>query len=599
MFLKKLAVAMSAVLVLASCCACGETPDPDPEQPKTDAEYRAEDYADLPVIPFTSIQAVQSEHSCKLKMKASWSDTYHVTFSNKAVQKIDIFDENGKTLVSADKNFDITLQEGQIVYVSATPIKTNVRFTVKGEENGQPLPFDLGAAPDPASFKTTSENPDVDPLQPARISYEKRKNTKYIYSNAPETLIQEVVNKCITRQDVSNESVYFTFEHQSRNVGPVYYGYRVTNTGDEDMYVTVKAIGYQLSGTGAYHGEKEWVDFYRTQFPLPDMTGLTDYEYSLYKDYLNFSGEYFVHNFQPTTYRIPAGKFMYVIGGTTVDSFDNINVAGTANKTSNTAVVENGAVLFDVVGEAEGAFYIYNDIAAINKGGAGYDTHMGGTIQPDASCGWDEGYVVDNQATWIFNDATPAQALPVTYTNYYSDLYPNASRIGGPTGTPNTPIEGTTAHEQNRRYWATHIDVQQLNDAVGTDVTLFHTVDKDGNPIVYGCNYWDSEGLLPNMGNWMKDFQDVFTFVNQGDRPRTVTINIRPNGAIPVMMRSMDGKRVMEEGLKPFYAMHYADFDRSCQYRVVIPAHSVKQFVVEYNLMANSSGYMYHSVDLA
>ena len=161
---------------------------------------------------------------------------------------------------------------------------------------------------------------------------------------------------------------------------------------------------------------------------------------------------------------------------------------------------------------------------------------------------------------------------------------------------------------QNRNYWATHLDVQQSFDCVGTEVALFHTVDKNGNPIVYGCNYWDSEGKLPNMGSWMKDYQDVFTFVNQGDKPRTVRINIIPNGAMPVMMRSMDGKRIMDNGLAPFYALNHGPdmingglkegFDRACHYEVVIPPHSVKQFAVEYNLMANSNGYVRHSVEL-
>lgn len=611
MFSKKSAAALAALFVLTACCACtpgGEPVDPDP--PKIDAEFKAEDYAHLPVIPFSSMQAVESDgESGKFKMQARWSDTYHVTISSKVLQNIVIFDESGKTLVSSEEDFDIALTEGQVVYVSATPVKTNVRFTVKGKENSQPLPFDIGEAPDPASFATTSADPAVDPLQAATINYVKRKNTKYVYSNAPETLRPECVNQCITRQDVSNESVYFTFEHQCREVGPVYYGYRVTNTGTEDMYVTVKNIGYQRDGKGAYLGEKEWIDFYRTAFPLPDLSDLNDSQKELYKGFYDFSGQYFVTEYQPTTYRIPAGKYMYALGGTTVDSFDGINVAKTADNKTNNAVVENGAVLFDVVGQAEGAFFIYNDIAAVAPGTPGGESHMGGTIQPDASCGWDEGYVIDNQATWIFNDATPAQPLPVTYTNYYADNV-GTNRIGAnaPMGTPNTWIEGTEAHVQYNNYWATHLDVQQAHDAVGTDVALFHTVDQQGNPIVYGCNYWDSEGRLPNMGSWMKDYQDVFTFVNQGDQPRTVRINIRPNGGMPVMMRSMDGKRIMDKGLAPFYALnHNTDyignslkegFDKACHYEVVIPAHTVKQFVVEYNLMANSNGYMHHSVDL-
>ena len=613
MFKKKVAAAVAAVLALSCLCACGENPKkpPENEPPKSEVKFVAADYENLPVLQFGSLQAVENSGSGKFVMKAPWTDTFKVTFSSKVIKELVIFDEEGNTLAAETSNFSISLNKGEVVYIHATPVKTSVRFTVKGTDNPQPLPFDIGEAPDPASFATTSENPEVSPLRPATISYVKRKNTKYVYSNAPETLVQEVVNKCITRQDVSDQSVYFTFEHQSREVAnPVWYGYRVTNKSEtEDMYVTVKNVGFQMDGKGAYMGEKEWIDFYRTKFALPDLSTLSPSQQELYKGYYDFNGDYMITEYQPTTYRIPAGKYMYVMGGTSIDAFDCIDVAGTANRKSANAVVENGAVLFDVIGEAEGAFYIYDDIEEVIPGGAGCDTHLGGTIQPEASCGWDEGYVIDNQATWIFNDKTEGQALPVTYTNMYnSELGESAREHATARGTPNTWIEGTKEHVQNRNYWATHLDVQQSHDCVGTDVALFHTVDKNGNSIVYGCNYWDSEGKLPNMGSWMKDYQDVFTFVNQGDKPRTVRINIIPNGAMPVMMRSMDGKRIMDSGLAPFYALNHGPdmvngglkegFDRACHYEVVIPPHSVKQFAVEYNLMANSNGYIRHSVDL-
>ena len=615
MLRKKFAALLSTVFVLAACGACTTTPESGNGSGNQSAQhtpFKAADYANLPVVPFTSVQAVQERGSGRFKMQASWADTYHVTFSNKNLARLEVYDESGTELKCATENFDLDLSAGQTVYVNAVPVKDKVRFSVKGEDNPAPQPFDVGEAPDATQFSTVSADPAVSPLEPATINYVKRKNTKYVYSNAPETLLPEhdLVNKCVTRQDVSNQSVFFTFEHQSRELQiqlgiNVYYGYRVRNTGTADMYVTVKGVGLQLAGKGAYMGEKEWIDFYRTKFALPDFSDVSDSAMANYKAHLDFDGKYLVTEYQPTTYRIPAGAYMYVIGGTSVDAFDGINVANTANKKTTNAVVENGAVAFDVVGQAEGAFYIYDDLTAIAPGTPGGDSHMGGTIQPDASCGWDEGYVIDNQATWTFNDATAAQTLPVTYTNYYNEEMGEYAREYSPyTGTPNTPIEGTTAHVQNRTDWATHLDVQQAHDAVGTDVALFHTVDLEGNEVVYGCNYWDSEGKLPNMGSWMKDYQDLFTFVNQGDQPRTVRINIVPNGAMPVMMRSLDGRIIMEEGLKPFYAMYYNAndygdrFDKACHYEVVIPAHSVKQFVVEYNLMANSYGYVKHSVEL-
>ena len=631
---KKIAVALAGIFMLGAFCACDPAPQPHTVHVDADKDGKCDEcgteiaqgpvagepfdvkqYEDLPVVQFSSVQAVQEEGNCVLKMRAPWTDTFQVTYSEKAVEDLRFYSEQGEEIATTplqkEKGFELSLQKGQIVYACVDPVKTAARFTVKGVENSAPLPFDLAEAPDPSGFSTTDADPSVDPLEPAELNYEKRKDTLYVYSNAPETLMPEAVNVCITRQPVSNKSVYFTFEHQSREVGGVYYGYRVTNTGTEDMYVTVKNIGFQFTDKGAYLGQKEWIDFYNTNFALPDFSDLSESQMRLYKGYYDFAENYILSGYQPTTYRIPAGKYMYVMGGTTSDSFGGFNVASTANKMSNNAICENGAVLFDVVGEAEGAFYIYNDIGKVVPGGEGYDTHQGGWLQPAASCGWDEGYVIDNQATWIFNDATPAQALPVNYTNYYSDEV-GTSRVegeGGVTGTPNAPIEGTKEHRQlNRTEWVTHIDVQQHHEAIGKDVTLFHTVDKNGNPIVYGCNYYDSVGKLPNMGNWMKDLQDIFTFVNRGDKARTVRINITPNGCIPVMLRTMDGKRVMDEGLKPFFAMfHGSDkvagvmedgFDKACHYEIVIPPHTVKQIAVEYNLMANSSGFMRHSVDL-
>ena len=302
MFAKKFAAAVAAVLALSCFCACGEIPQ-NPEgnnPPKIEVKFEASDYENLPVVQFSSMQAVENSGSGKFKMQAPWTDTFKVTFSSKVIKQMAVFDESGKTLVASDSNFEVSLTKGQVVYVNATPAKTSVRFSVKGKDNPQPLPFDIGEAPDPASFSTTSEKPNVSPLEPATINYVKRKNTKYVYSNAPETLMQEVVNKCITRQEVSNESVFFTFEHQSREVqNTVWYGYRVTNTSEtEDMYVTVKGVGLQMDGDGAYMGEKEWIDFYRTKFDLPDFSGLSAQELQYYKDYINFGGKYTVAEFQ-------------------------------------------------------------------------------------------------------------------------------------------------------------------------------------------------------------------------------------------------------------------------------------------------------------
>ena len=617
---KKFLAGLVAFSMLAGCVACdtGDTPGGGDNSDETtlSTEFKASDYASLPTVQLSSVAAVEESGSCKLKMKAPWTDYYNFNFSSKTVVGVVVFDKDGKVLKSGTKKFDLQLNEGDIVYVKIVPVKNAARITVTAKENKSPLPFEIGEAPDPTEFETVSSDPTVDPLQAAELKYTKRDNTLYVYCNAPEEIKQgpQVVNTCITRQEVSDQSVYFTFEQQSNGLDKlpgftsngVYYGYRVTNTGEEDLYITVKNIGWQTDGPGAYLGEKEWIDFYNTKFPLPDFSDFTTSQQKLFDGYYGFSGEYLVHDFQPTTYRIPKGKYMYVMGGTTSDAFGGFNVDNTANRLTTLSTCANGAVLFDVVGKAEGAYYVYNDISKVMPGGSGYDTHMG-MNDPEAygvvHTGEDVGYVVDNQATWTFNDVTPAQKLPVTFTNYYSE---NCSR----TGTPNTPIPGTAPHTHNATEWVTHIDPQATHEtdpreAIGTDMTAFHTVNKNGDRIIVGANYYDSRGMYPNIGNWMKDYQDVFTFVNQGDSEREVSVSLHCTGAVVMLVRDMNGKLV--PGTAGYSMAHGDDvvggvlqrgFNKDFVYTVKVPAHSVKQFVVEYNLMANSYGYVLHKAEL-
>ena len=609
---KKLLAGLVAFSMLAACCACGPTGGGDDDQTVT----LGEEYTSLPTVQLSSVAAVEESGSCKLKMKAPWTDTYNFSFSNRSVTSVEVYSESGKVLKNSTEQFNLQLDEGTIVYLNIIPVKNAARITVTAKENKSPLPFALGQAPNPDDFETVSADPTVDPLKAAELKYTKRDNTLYVYCNAPEELQvgPQVVNTCITRQEVSDQSVYFTFEQQSNGLSDlpgftsngVYYGYRVTNTGEDDLYITVKNIGWQVDGAGAYLGEKEWIDFYNTKFELPDFSDFTESQHKLFTGYYGFSGEYLVHNFQPTTYRIPKGKYMYVMGGTTVDAFGAFNVDNTANRLTTYSTCANGAVLFDVVGKAEGAYYVYNDVSKVMPGGEGYDTHMGIT-DPEAygvvHTGEDVGYVVDNQATWTFNDVTPAQQLPVTFTNYYST---NCSK----TGTPNTPIPGTEPHVQYANEWRTHIDPQATHEtggceAVGTDMTAFHTINKDGDRIIVGANYYDTRGMYPNIGNWMKDYQDVFTFVNQGDNEREIAVTLHCTGAVVMLMRDMNGK--LMPGTAGYSMAHGDDyvkgkfekgFNRDYVYTVKIPPHSVKQFVMEYNLMANSFGNVAHSVEL-
>ncbi len=589
--------ACAAAFALFACCACTGGGSTDVGTADT-IDLSA--YASLPEIRFSSLWASEQQGSSKYHMRVPFTDTYTVEFKPTQVERYELYDDTGALLKDAKSSFEISLEAGQKVYACVTPRSKIVRVTVTPKENRALQPFALAEAPAASDFATTSADPSADPLRPAEIEYVKRPNTLYVYCNAPEAVYQgpQAVNRCITRQDISDREVFFTFEHQSDGIAPgVWYGYRVTNTGKEDAFITVKNIGFQVSGAGSYHGEQEWTQFYNTKFGMPDLRDLTASQRKNWEAYFNFSGTYPVPYTQPTTYRIPAGKYIYVLGGTTLDAFGRCNVFNTADTMTN-GNCQNGAVLFDVAGSAEGAFFIYNRVDLIKTGGAYCNTHLG-INDPEAygvvHAGEDEGFVVDNSATWTFNDATPAtEELPVTFTNSYADELEE-------TGAPGAVIP-SNKHTQVQTYWATHINVQGCHDAVGTDMTSFHTVyGPDRLPITVGCEWYDTRGMLANIGNWMKDYQDLYTFVNQGDRARTITVHTRATGALVGMVRDLEGNIVA--GTEKFYFTYgtteYGDeIDKHFSYTVEIPAHSVVQFVVEYNLMANSYGYVRHSVEL-
>lgn len=584
MLRKKLMALLAAVFALFACCSCAEE--------TVGGGFDKSEYDALPEIRFASFYGTETESVCKLKMVAPYSDTYAVSFSASVVQKVEIYDADGKKLVSSEEAFEIELEENELVYVNVTPVKGTVRMNVSAKEHIAQLPFDPVNAPDVESFSVYSDS-DEDPLTAAQIEYVKREGGLYVYSNTPENIVQDVINKALTRQDISNREVFFTFEHASGNIKDgFYYGYQVRNTGTEDMYVTVKNIGLQFAGPGSYFGEKEWTSFYNTKFNMPDISERSAAKQSSFAAWFNFCGTYVVPNYQPQTYRIPAGEHIYVIGGTTADAYNHYNVADTADQKVN-GNCQNGAVLFEVIGRAEGAFYVYDDPEEVQ---ANNTTHVGVLEEYGRGYnGTDEGIVVDCSAVWTFNDKTESQSLPVTFTNYYKD----GAELQGEaySAIDSTPHEITTTE------WWTHSNVQGYNMAVGTDMTSFHTLDPSGNEVVFDNDHYDGTGKLTNIGNWMKDYFDTYTFVNQGDRDREVTVKIITvnGGSLAIMVRDQNGAVI--EGTPMFtfinYSTEYGEaLFEDFTYTATVKAHSVLQFHVEYNLMANSYGSVTHEVIL-
>lgn len=586
---RKWAVPLAAAFVMLACSACG-------------GSFNSSEYDALPEVRFSSFYGSdENGNACKVKMRVPYDDTYSVKFAQTMVKEVTLLDGSGKKIASGTESFEVTLKKDALVYASFVPQNKKVKVEVTAKEHLTQLPFDVVGAPDPDSFDVSSIS--GDPMEAAEIEYKKRDGILYAYSNTPETVKDYAVNKAMTRHDVTDREVFFTFEHNASQFidrGGIYYGYRVRNTDEKDIYITVKNVGMQVSGAGAFYGELEWTRFYNTKFALPDMSQWTASAQSSFDAWYGFGGKYKNPNYQPATYKIPAGKYMYVIGGTSQDSYNGYTVEG-GNQLAGGSC-QNGAVLFEVKGKAEAAFYAYNDINAIKN-----DTtsHIGIRLEDGRGCiGTDEGAVVDNSATWVFNDETPAQQLPVTFTNYYEDFEEKLDAYGKPiriTGEPNAEIN-STPHTQNETYYYTHCNVQGNHLAVGTDMTAFHTL-YEGTPVVIGCDYFDVNGWTANVGNWMKDYIDTYTFVNRGDKEREVTVKIVPviGGALTVMVRDKDGKLIDgTEGYSMYYhSSEYGDAVNSpFAYTVRVAPHSVQQFHVEYNLMANSYGTVSHEVNL-
>ncbi len=529
-------------------------------------------------------------------MKVPYDDTYAISF--KKLSKVAIFDENNNLLIEETNSFKITLKKNQLITMIAYKgTSKNVIIDITALHNKAILPYEPYNQVNTRKLKTHGDN-SVDPLKPAVIKAIKRNdgNGLYINCNNPEKLTEKDMGKALSRVDISNLKVFFTFEHNNFDK-PFYYGYQVKNTGNEDLYVTVLNMGFQLDGQGCWLGEKEWVDFYNANFRY-DGSSWNEKQQKLFKDFFNFSNTYKTKKMQPTTYRIPAGKYIYIMGGTTKDAYKHINVWKTADK-SVCGGCSNAVVLFDVIGQAEGSFFVYTDPKQIENN----NTHQGYLVERDGHkfgsqyVGYDNCHgVVDTNITYVFNDLTPSLDLPVTYENYYDEKATQYEKI------PYKKLN-STAHIQNNNFWVTHINPQGCHDGVGTDMTKYNTIKADTKEkVCLDENILDGHGNLTNIGNWMMDYMDYFTLVNQGDKEREFTINLTNTGSVCVLLRDKHGKLIKSSPMFTIMCKQTDDKEailaNDFTYIVKIKPHSIKQFIMEYNLLANSCGYVVHKAKL-
>lgn len=525
-----------------------------------------------------------SDATNRYLVKAPYTDTYTVTSSDTA--SIKLFD-GGKEVASGTDSLsaDLVADKEYTLEVKTDEADKMFALETKADNHLITLPYDVNAPIDTTSLSLEGDG--TDPLVPAEVNYVPREGGTYIYSNNPEQFRPEHVNQAFMRNERLTGEVYVTFEHANYSGSPVYLGYQLKNDSDHDVYVTVTNVGYQSTGT--WFGQLAWYDFYNTKFELPNgfynENGTISLKYSSFPDYAY--QDYEPRVYQPMTYRLPAGEYFWVIGGTTEDAYLNINVDESANELLNNIRCANGNVKFTVTGgEVTGTMYCYDDPAAIADHpqalgyvAAGYALQYSGIA--------DHHGVIDNYMTWTFSDETKDGSLPVTYTNYYDDNLPSQTApYAAYNSTPHT-VETTS--------WMTHLNPQNDHKAVGMDLVEFIWHDENGNEVIIDNDHADGAGLPANTANWMIEYQDHFTLVNQGDTDRKVKLSFKDHGTLAMLVRDSQTGEV----LKARYTMGLCEENTSYAYTVTVPAHSVKQITMDYLLVACSYGSVKHFATLS
>lgn len=583
-----LAIFIAFAMTLTVFFACSEKTDDnasdDVNDPSSDNSENTE-----PVKPdgfrLSSLDDVTDENGIRsYTVHAPYTDTYKL--EGTGVSGITLT-QNGETVATGTESLTASLTENTVYTLTVTTAEaeSDFKITTTAENHLVTLPYD---AADPVDTTDIDVNgSEEDPLVPAEVNYIKREGGTYIYSNNPEQFGTQHVGEAFMRNVGLTGEVYVTFEHANYSGANAYLGYQLKNETDHDVYVTITNVGYQWIGT--WFGQLAWYDFYNTSFELPDdyftSSGAISAKYSgldyAYQDYTP-------RVYQPTTYRLPAGEYFWVIGGTSADAYRNINVDNSANHFVNPIRCANGNVKFTVTGgEVTGTMYCYTDASqvaaepiALGYVAAGYAQQYSGIA--------DHHGVIDNYMTWTFNDDNKAGMLPVTYTNYYDNNLPaQTTAYAAYNSTPHTVAKATS--------WMTHLNPQNDHRAVGMDLVEFSWHDYSFKKIVIDNDHADGAGLPANTANWMIEYQDHFTFVNQGDTDRTITLHLRDHGSLALLVRDSKTGEVLETAFTAGLGESGSVFS-NYTYELVVPAHSVKQITLDYLLVACSYGSVNHAV---
>ncbi len=514
---------------------------------------------------------------------APYTDTFAI--SSQDTSSIKLYD-GGKVIAEDAAAIEVDLTEDKTYTLEVSTKEKNASFALESKalNNLITLPYDVETPMDVSEVSLESDG--TDPLVAATVDYQKREGGIYIYSNNPEKIAPMHVGQAFIRNEGLTGEVYVTFEHANYSGENIYLGYQVKNDSDHDVFVTITNVGYQWTGT--WFGQLAWYDFYNTKFEFPsgyyDANGNVTKKYKSFPDYAY--QEYDPRIYQPTTYRLPAGEYFWAIGGTAADSYNGINVDDSADHPVNQIRCANGNVKFTVTGgEVTGTMYCYSDASQVAAEPAELGYVAEGYAQQYSGIAYHHG-VIDNHMSWTFNDETTDRVLPVTYTNYYDDALPAKT---APFAEYNS-----TPHTVNSTAWMTHLNPQNDHQAVGTDLVEFIWHDDEGNEIVIDNDHADGAGTPANTANWMIEYMDHFTFVNQGDTDRTIRLSLKDHGTLAMLVRDS----ATGEVIKARYTMGLCEDGTSYSYKLTVPAHSVKQITLDYLLVACSYGSVRHFVTL-
>ena len=583
--IRSIAVTLALMLSVMPFSGCTVTPLEDGAETPGGAGSPVPAADNAEAFRLSSVEDVTNDQGERAYLvTAPYTDTYRMASENTV--SIKVYDGD-KVMAEEATELTVDLTEGAAYTLVVKTADANADFALHTEAVNHQITLPYGVDTPADVTNISLESAGTDPLVPAKVNYIKREGGTYIYSNNPEQIAKKHVGQAFMRNAGLTGEVYVTFEHANYANENIYLGYQLKNDTDHDVYITVTNVGYQWTGT--WFGQLAWFDFYNTSFEFPDgyydSNGNVSKKYSSFPDYAY--REYEPRLYQPTTYRLPAGEYFWVIGGTSEDAYRHINVDGSADQYVNPIRCANGNVKFTVTGgEVTGTMYCYTDASqvaeepdALGYVAAGYALQYSGIA--------DHHGVIDNHMAWTFSDETKNGSLPVTYTNYYDDDLPSRT-------DPYAEYNSTAHTVERAASWMTHLNPQNDHGAVGTDMVEFLWVDKNGQEIVIDNDHADGSGHPANTANWMIEYQDHFTFVNQGDTDRTVKVNLKDNGTLAMLVRDSRTGEVLEAR----YTMGLCENGNSFTYQLTVPAHSVKQITFDYLLVACSYGSVKHSATL-